>query len=73
MKLYLFIRFSVEIVPVNKDDVVCLPPKFAHTLGGIKQICIVQRVNNEIHLIEPTIAQCKSMVLRQLSVTLLTC
>jgi len=49
--------FSVEIVPVCKDCVVCLSPKLAHQLGGIGQICVVQRVSHTIHLIDPSTAQ----------------
>merc|ERR1712080_88667 len=49
--------WSVEIVPVCRSDVVCLSPKLAHSLGGMKQVCIVQRVNSEIPIIEPTTAQ----------------
>jgi nonsense-mediated mRNA decay protein 3 len=45
--------YSVEIVPVCKDCVVCLPAKLAHQLGGIGQICVVQRVSSTIHLIDP--------------------
>lgn len=45
--------YSVEIVPVCKDCVVCLPSKLAHQLGGIGQICVVQRVSSTIHLIDP--------------------
>lgn len=53
--------FSVEIVPVCKDSVVCLPSKLAHQLGGIGQICIVQRVTNHIVLIDPSTAQLAEM------------
>ncbi|XP_047488518.1 60S ribosomal export protein NMD3-like [Penaeus chinensis] len=49
--------FSVEIVPVCKDSVVCLPSKMAHQLGGIGQICIVHRITNVICLIDPNTAQ----------------
>ncbi|XP_064093527.1 60S ribosomal export protein NMD3-like [Macrobrachium nipponense] len=49
--------FSVEIVPICKDSVVCLPSKLAHQLGGIGQICIVHRVTNHILLIDPATAQ----------------
>ncbi len=45
--------YSVDIVPVCKDCVVCLPAKLAHQLGGIGQICVVQRVSSIIHLIDP--------------------
>ncbi|XP_069939784.1 60S ribosomal export protein NMD3 [Cherax quadricarinatus] len=49
--------FSVEIVTVCKDSVVCLPSKLAHQLGGIGQICVVHRVTNHIGLIDPSTAQ----------------
>ncbi|XP_070533793.1 60S ribosomal export protein NMD3-like [Ptychodera flava] len=49
--------YSVEIVPVCKDNVVCLPPKVAHSLGSISQICVCQRVSNLIHLIDPVSLQ----------------
>lgn len=45
--------FSVEIVPVCKDNVVCLTKKLAHSLGNISQICVVIRVTKSIHLIDP--------------------
>lgn len=49
--------FSVEIVPICKDDVVCLPSKLAHSLGGIGQICICSRITSSIYLIDPSSAQ----------------
>ncbi|KAK9505680.1 hypothetical protein O3M35_009674 [Rhynocoris fuscipes] len=49
--------FSVEIVPISKDSIVCLPKKTANHLGGINPLCLVQRVTNAIHLIDPTTAQ----------------
>lgn len=49
--------FSVEIIPLCKDSVVCLPPKLAHQLGGIGQICVVHRVTNQFGLIDPATAQ----------------
>lgn len=49
--------YSVEIVPVCKDCVVCLPLKLAHQTGGIGQICVVQRVSHTIHLIDPFTGQ----------------
>ena len=45
--------FSVEIVPICKDDIVCLPHQTAQTLGNISQICIITRVTNLIYLIDP--------------------
>jgi len=52
--------FSVEIVPVSKDSVVCLPHKLTHHLGGISPLCLVQRLTNCIHLIDPATTQGKS-------------
>jgi len=49
--------YSVEIVPICKDSVVCLPSKLAHQLGGIGKICVVHRVTNAVHIIDPTTAQ----------------
>ena len=53
--------YSVEIVPVCKDCVVCLPAKLAHQFGGIGQICVVQRVSHTIHLIDPFTGQSTSI------------
>ncbi|XP_072939936.1 uncharacterized protein [Epargyreus clarus] len=44
--------FSIEIVPLSKDSVVCLPKKLRHQLGSISPICLVQRVTSTIHLID---------------------
>lgn len=49
--------FSVEIVPVCKDNVVCLPKKLAQSLGNLGQICICTRISNVIHLIDPNNGQ----------------
>ncbi|KAK2725672.1 60S ribosomal export protein NMD3-like [Artemia franciscana] len=49
--------YIVEIAPVCKDSIVCLPKKLAHNLGGIGQLCIIHRINNTIHLINPFSAQ----------------
>jgi len=46
--------YSVEIVPVCKDEVVCLPKKLAQSLGNMSQIALVQRVTQTVHLIDPT-------------------
>ena len=61
--------FSVEVVPVCKDNVVCLPPKLAHSLGGIGQICVVQKVTSLVHIIDPTTCQCKYSKSRKEKIT----
>ncbi|XP_013421301.1 60S ribosomal export protein NMD3 [Lingula anatina] len=53
--------FSVEIVPICKDNVVCLPPKLAQSLGGMNPICLCQRVTQTIHLIDVNTLQIAEM------------
>ena len=50
---------SVEVVPICKDNVVCLPAKLAHSLGGLGQICVVQKITSLVHLIDPNSCQCE--------------
>lgn len=49
--------FSVEILPVCKDDLVCLPPKISVHLGGIGPIVLVTRVSTALSLIDPLTLQ----------------
>jgi len=49
--------FSVEIAPICKDDVVCLPPKLSAAFGNIGQIIVCLRVTTAIHLINPNTLQ----------------
>lgn len=49
--------YSVEIVPISKDSVVCLPQKLTHQLGGINPICLVYRITNSIHIIDVSSGQ----------------
>ncbi|EGC39957.1 hypothetical protein DICPUDRAFT_147142 [Dictyostelium purpureum] len=49
--------FSVEIVPLSKDDIVCLPPKIAHQLGNMGPLVVVTKVSNLIHFIDPNTLQ----------------
>ena len=52
----------VEIVPLCKDEVVCLPPALAKQLGDIAQICVVIRVTSSIYVIDPSSCRCVWMV-----------
>ncbi|KAI0781993.1 NMD3-domain-containing protein [Abortiporus biennis] len=45
--------YSVEIIPVCKDDLVCIPPKLARQLSSINPLTICSRVGNSIHLLDP--------------------
>lgn len=49
--------FSVEIAPVNKDSVVCLPKKLASQLGNMSQLCVCIRVTNVMQFIDPNTLQ----------------
>ncbi|PVD32213.1 hypothetical protein C0Q70_07642 [Pomacea canaliculata] len=53
--------FSVDIVPVCKDNIVCLPSKLAQHLGSISRLCICYRVTHCIHLIDPATLQIAEM------------
>ncbi|GAA5939380.1 hypothetical protein JCM3775_001691 [Rhodotorula graminis] len=45
--------YSVEIVPICKDDLVCLPQKSARAMSNIAQLCVCHRVGNQVYLIDP--------------------
>eukprot|EP00850_Spirogloea_muscicola_P016745 SM000138S00052 [mRNA] locus=s138:279441:282508:- [translate_table: standard] len=45
--------FSVEICPICKDDLICLPPKVSSALGAIGPLVICIRVSNTILLLDP--------------------
>ncbi|NXG29780.1 NMD3 protein, partial [Dromaius novaehollandiae] len=67
--------FSVEIVPICKDNVVCLSPKLAQSLGNMSQICVCIRVTSTIHLIDPSTLQSNSMsvlIAQQIKLHLIT-
>ena len=54
--------FAVEIVPICKDDIVCLPLQTARSLGNIGQICVVTRVTNMVYLVDPFTLKSQSFV-----------
>lgn len=43
-----------------QDNVVCLSPKLAQSLGNMSQICVCIRVTSTIRLIDPRTLQSKS-------------
>lgn len=45
--------FSLEIVPICKDDLVFLPGKTAKALGGMCPLVLCTRVGTSIHFIDP--------------------
>ena len=49
--------YSVEITPICKDDLVCIPPKLARQLSGISPLTVCVRVGNSLHLLDPATLQ----------------
>nr|GAT61061.1 predicted protein [Mycena chlorophos] len=49
--------YSVEIAPVCKDDLVCIPPKLARSMSNIHPLTICSRVGNSLQLLDPTTLQ----------------
>lgn len=45
--------FSVEICPICKDDLICLPQKVASGLGNIGPLVLCTRVSNSLTLLDP--------------------
>ncbi|KAJ9534620.1 hypothetical protein QJQ45_002905 [Haematococcus lacustris] len=45
--------FSVEMAPVCKDDLVCLPVKLSAALGGLGPLVLCTKVTNQITLLDP--------------------
>lgn len=43
----------VEIAPICKDDMVCIDPKLAQTMGGICPVLLCHRVTAGLHFIDP--------------------
>ena len=55
-KSYKF-SYSVELVPICKDDLVALPIKLAQQIGNIAPLTICHRVGTSIYLIDPQTLQ----------------
>ncbi|KAH0466166.1 hypothetical protein IEQ34_006269 [Dendrobium chrysotoxum] len=45
--------FSVEICPICREDLICLPPKVANTLGNLGPLVLCIKVSNSIVLLDP--------------------
>lgn len=50
--------FSLEIVPICKDDLVFLPARTAKSLGGMCPLVLCTRVGTSIHFIDPNTLRC---------------
>ncbi|KAK6204611.1 putative nonsense-mediated mRNA decay protein [Scheffersomyces amazonensis] len=49
--------FSVEIVPICRDDLVVLPKKLAHSMGNISRIVLCNKVSNSNQFLDPNTLQ----------------
>ncbi|KAJ7982824.1 NMD3 family-domain-containing protein [Mycena polygramma] len=49
--------YSVEITPICKDDLVCIPPKVARQMSNINQLAVCARIGNSLQLLDPTSLQ----------------
>lgn len=45
--------YSVEIVPICKDDLVCLPRSTAKSLSNISQLVLASKISNSVHFLDP--------------------
>ncbi|KAF5739212.1 60S ribosomal export protein NMD3 [Tripterygium wilfordii] len=51
--------FSVEISPICREDLICLPPKLAGSIGNIGPLVICTKVTHSIALLDPfTLRHC---------------
>ena len=55
-KSYKF-TFSVELIPICKDDLVALPIKLAKQIGNISPLALCHRVGTSINLLDPNTLQ----------------
>jgi nonsense-mediated mRNA decay protein 3 len=63
-KQYKF-TFSVEIVPICKNDLVALPIKLAKSAGNISPLALCYRVGTSINLLDPTTLQTADVSTKQ--------
>lgn len=49
--------WSVEVVPLSKDSVVCLSHRQRQQFGNLSPLCIIRKVTTGIHLIDPITTQ----------------
>ncbi|VDK20440.1 unnamed protein product, partial [Anisakis simplex] len=57
--------FCVDIVPICKDNIVCLPKKVAQSLGNMSELVVCLRISNLITLIDPSTLQLAELTATQ--------
>ncbi|PSR75751.1 NMD3 family protein [Coniella lustricola] len=55
-KSYKF-AFSVELVPICKDDLVCLPIPMAKSLGNISPLVLCNKIGTSVYFVDPNTLQ----------------
>lgn len=45
--------YSVEIIPVCREDLCCLPPRLVSMLGGVSPLLLVWKISNKVRLLDP--------------------
>lgn len=53
--------YTIEIVPVCKDDLVVLPKKLARSMGNISQLVLCTGIGNTLHFMDPLTLQTADM------------
>ncbi|CAL9734768.1 60S ribosomal export protein Nmd3p, partial [Monosporozyma servazzii] len=53
--------YSVEIVPICKDDLVVLPKKIAKALGNISRFVLCSKISNTVQFMDPNTLQTSEM------------
>lgn len=49
--------YCIEICPITKDSLICLPKKVAQSFGNLSQVVVCLRVTNVLSLIDPATLQ----------------
>jgi nonsense-mediated mRNA decay protein 3 len=50
--------YSVEIAPICKEDLICLPKNVAQMMGSMSQLVLVNKITNSIQMMNPNTMQC---------------
>lgn len=45
--------YSIEMPPICKDDLVCLPSRLSSQFGGFSPLALVYKVSNQLHILDP--------------------
>jgi len=49
--------FSVEIIPICREDLTCLPSRTAASCGSINPLVICLKISNQLHIMDPMTLQ----------------